>query len=166
MNRSIYYWLLAAGVALLQIYFFASNRPFGIVPNLVLVMVVLAGAFQTATYTVVTALTGGLLLDLASGGQFGLKLAFFLILALALVLARQNGLELQKFSVLIPVLLVATLLYNLSLISVVVLAHGLISWQVVMGRIVLEAALNLLILVVLKPVVEWMSPNRLEVAGG
>lgn len=75
----------------LQVAFFGQLRPFGIIPNLVVIVIVLSALLSEATPTVASAVGAGLLLDLASGTDFGLRTAYFVALALAVITARQFG---------------------------------------------------------------------------
>lgn len=108
-------------------------------PNLLLVVVVVYGLLWNATPTLLAAIIGGFVLDLASGYDFGLRMAFYAAVALGVVAVKQLGMRAD--SVVTGLLLVAagTILYNL----VVLAALG--SWPngVAIGRIVRELIDNL-----------------------
>ncbi|HUC20301.1 MAG TPA: hypothetical protein VMR98_02285, partial [Candidatus Polarisedimenticolaceae bacterium] len=85
--------LLIILVACLQVSMFGHMRPFGIMPNLMVIAVVLVSLWGTASFSLVTAIGGGLLLDMASGSDFGLRMAFFVVVSLAIIAGRQLGLQ-------------------------------------------------------------------------
>lgn len=145
------YWLQAG--------FLASARPFGVVPNLMLVVILYAGLTATATETLVMALAGGLLLDLASGTDFGLRLGFYLVAALAVLVMRQLGVNLDHLGLIAPAVAVGTVLFNLGVLTGPVISRADIGWGVVAARIGIEAALNLLLALLLRwPVAAAVRP--------
>src|SRR5258708_3129799 len=82
--------------AWLQISWFGHVRPFGAIPNLVLIVVILMALWGSATSALATAIGGGLLLDAASGSDFGLRMGFFAVTALTVVAARQFGINVSS----------------------------------------------------------------------
>jgi len=103
--------------AWLQVSFFGHVRPLGVMPNLMLVVVVLFGLWSNATPALVVAIGGGLLLDLASGSDFGLRMAFYLVMALGLVAARQLGVQANSLVTAIIAVVIGCLLYNLVVLA-------------------------------------------------
>jgi rod shape-determining protein MreD len=102
---------------ILQIAYFGHLRPIGVIPNLMLVLVIVSGLFSAATPTVATALFGGLLLDLASGSDFGLRMAFYLLAALVVIALRQFGVHPESLLNALILIVVLTAVFDLAIVS-------------------------------------------------
>jgi len=135
--------ILAA--ALMQVSWFGHVRPFGVIPNLVLIAVVLIALWYSATAALAAALGGGFLLDTASGSDFGLRMGFFGVVALAIVAGRQLGLNAGSAITGLVSVAVATVLYNLA--ALIVLGAG--PSLIVLGRVGTELICNLIITAVI-----------------
>lgn len=98
---------------------FGHVRPLGVMPNLLLVTILFFGLYGTATTTLGAAVLGGFLLDLASGTDFGLRTAFFSVVALAVVAARQLGLRPESVVTVVLLTAAGTILFDLAVLSVV-----------------------------------------------
>jgi rod shape-determining protein MreD len=110
--------IIAALLAvLLEVSFFGHVRPFGVMPNLMIIVITISAMWSQATPTLVAALLGGLLLDGASGTDFGLRTAFFAALALAVIAARQLGLHTDSIITTLAIVAVATVLFNLVVLT-------------------------------------------------
>lgn len=154
--------LLAVVAAWVQVYFFGSWRPFAVVPNLLLVVVMLAGLSLRASDAILLAVAGGLLIDLASGADFGLRMAFFSLQALLVILLGRLGADFDNLGILMLMVLVATPIYALAVIANVVLGGGAINWLVVLGRVALEAVANLVLLLMLRPLFNrWFNRSNI-----
>jgi rod shape-determining protein MreD len=156
--------LVAAGLAV-QLGFMPALRPLGVIPNLVLVLVVLVGLTGTATAALSVALVGGLLLDLTSGADFGLRMGIFVLAALVTGLVHRSGLTLA-IPVVASVLVVAATVVQ----AVAVLAGmaGMVTswpWGIVLGRLGMEVVLNLGLTILLAPLVRWAAPATQEMPG-
>ncbi len=153
-------WPLVLICFTLQVSFLAALRPFGVVPNLILVALLAVGAWQRASVSVAQAVVVGLLTDLVSGADFGLRTAFFTLAALSLVALRQFGFELERLSLTLTWLVIATLLFNTSILAGVWLRHGLIGWGTALARGLVEALINIILAVLLITLVRWISKGR------
>lgn len=149
-----------AGLALLaQISWLPAVRPLGVVPNVALVLVVLVGIEGTASLAIVLAVVGGILLDLASGVNIGLWTAVLVLAALATGMLHRAGVEMS--SSVVPAVLVAAG----TLVMPVVILAGLLAtvtqWPVglLLGRLGLELMLNLILMMLLRPVVRRITPS-------
>ncbi|HUC86917.1 MAG TPA: rod shape-determining protein MreD [Candidatus Saccharimonadales bacterium] len=128
--------------AWLQVSWFGHVRPLGVMPNLMLVVIVLFGLWSNATPALAAALGGGFLLDLASGSDFGLRMAFFSVVVLAIIAGRQTGLHADSFITALLVVMAGTVLYNL----VVLATLGAPIQAIELSRIGRELVDNLVIL--------------------
>lgn len=158
---------LVAIILILQVSFLPALRPLGVVPDLALVLVVLVGLASTVSRALAIALIGGLLLDLASGADFGLRLGLFVLAALTTGLVRRAGLHVT--SLVVPVVLVAAGTVLADLIVLAGLVSRINTWPLgqIAGTIGLELMLNLVVMLVLRPLVSWLTPvdTTLTVAG-
>ena len=160
--RSWKLFLLIIIAAVLQLSFLGAIRPFGVTPNLLLVVVIYAGLICTASQTVSSALLGGLLLDGASGVDFGLRTTFYVFLALAIVVIKRAGADFGNTAMITAATLSATLFYNAAIVASLTPTFGDILW-LGLGRIILaEAGLNVLLAIALRaPLAWWMSTASL-----
>ncbi len=109
--------LLIIITAGLQVSLFGSMRPFGVMPSLMVIVVVLISLWGTATSSLAAAIGGGLLLDMASGSDFGLRIAFFVVVSLAIIAGRQLGLQADSFISALALVALATLLYDAAVVA-------------------------------------------------
>ena len=128
--------------AWLQTSWFGHVRPFGVMPNVMLVVVTLFGLWSNASSTLAAAIGGGLLLDLASGSDFGLRTAFFTFLALAIIAGRQYGLHADSFITVVGIVVLGTVVYDVVVLATI--NAPIVS--VVFGRIGRELLDNVLLL--------------------
>jgi rod shape-determining protein MreD len=103
--------------AWLQVSWFGHVRPLGVMPNVVLVVVVLFGLWSDATAALAAAIGGGFLLDLASGSDFGLRMAFYVVVVLALVAGKQIGLHADSLVTPLLAVIIGTIIYNLAVLA-------------------------------------------------
>jgi cell shape-determining protein MreD len=164
--RSLRFGLLLAVVLVVQIGFMAALRPLGVVPNLVLVFVVLAGLLGTASRSLAAALVGGLLLDLTSGADFGLRLGLLVVLALATGLVHRAGLNVSGVTMALALVALATFIADAAVLAG--LAGAISNWP--LGHIVadmgLEIMLNLGLTLGLRPLVAWAAAESSPTAMG
>lgn len=141
----------------MQLSLLPALRPFGVVPNLVLVAVTLIGLEGTASMALTTAVAGGVVLDLASGANFGLWTAILVLAALAAGLVHRAGIELGGPTV--AVVIVATLTVVETIVIVLgVAGSAILPPGVIAGRLTVELVLNLLLTIMLQPVVRHLVP--------
>lgn len=134
----------------LEVSFLGAWRPFGIVPNLFLVIILIAAAtLSKASDTLAMAVGGGILLDLVSGADFGLRTAFFSFLALLVIVVRRTGADFDHLSMKLAGVAGGTLLYSVTII-ISLLGQGThIGWAVAAGRVGVELVLNLVLTLLL-----------------
>lgn len=135
--------IFCLAAALLEVAFLGHLRPLGVMPNLVVIAVTLAALWSQASPTLVAALAAGLVLDSASGVDFGLRTAFLAALAVSAIAARQLGLHADSLVAAAGIVAVATVLFNLAVIAG--LPAAALNWQTIGTRIGLELAVNLLL---------------------
>lgn len=152
------YYVSAALVLILavwlQINFLGGLRPLGIVPNLLLVALAFWAFLRPASQTITAALIGGLILDLASGTDFGLRMAFYTFFVLGVIYWRQLGATETAVSIASAVT-AGTVIYNLAVLANLMRVHGAIDWLVAVRLIGLELILNLLLALLLRRLLIW-----------
>lgn len=141
--------LIVAATAWLQIAWFGHVRPLGVIPNCMLLIVILLALLSDATPALAAAIGGGLLLDLASGSDFGLNMAFYVVTALAIIAGRQLGLHATSAITGLAAAILGTILYNLVILATIKAPLS----GVVLSRIGRELILNVLVLLLLYVVV-------------
>ena len=126
---------------MLEIAFLGHIRPFGVIPNLVVIAITLSALWSQASPTLVAAISAGLVLDFASGTDFGLRTAFFAALAVCAIAARQLGLHADSLVAAAGIVVLATVLFNLGVVAGLPAAS--IDWSVVINRTGIELLVNL-----------------------
>jgi len=84
---------------ILQVSFLPAVRVFGVVPNIALVLMVLISMIVVTSEALIVAALSGLVLDLASGSNFGLWTGVMVLVALAVGMMQRAGLELDRIVV-------------------------------------------------------------------
>jgi hypothetical protein len=154
--RRLWLVVLAFVSILIQLGLLPALRPFGVVPNLMLVVVTLVGLEGTASSALTIAVAGGLAVDLASGANFGLWTGTLVLAALVAGLVHRAGIELGG-----PLVAIVMVMVGTSLMALIVLA-GLVNvvniWPVgsIAGRLAMELVLNLVGTVALRPLIQKM----------
>lgn len=134
-----------AVAAWLQVSWFGHVRPLGIIPNVMLLAVILFSLWSDATPALAAAIGGGLLLDLASGSDFGLNMAFYVVMTLAIIAGRQLGLHATSLVTGVAATILGTLLYNLVVLATI---KAPIS-PLIASRVGRELAVNLILIALL-----------------
>ncbi len=155
--------VLLIGVAfalVLQVGFIPALHPFGVVPNIILALVVLVGLMGTATAALSIAVAGGLVLDLTSGDDFGLRLGLLVLVALACGMVHRAGWSLGGPAVALALTAAATLLAQVTVLAG--LAGVAVRWplDVIATTLWWELALNLMLVMLLRPLVRWTLPGE------
>ncbi|MBW3537971.1 hypothetical protein KY386_00585 [Candidatus Parcubacteria bacterium] len=140
----------------LQASFFGAMRPLGVVPNLLLVVVIYAGLVGTATESVAMALAGGMVLDLASGVDFGLRMAFYSLLALIIVMLKRAGANFDNVGLVLLSTVGGTLLYNAAVIVSLILSGVSLPLEAAAARVGFEVGLNLLLVLLGGRALIWL----------
>jgi rod shape-determining protein MreD len=102
--------LVSLAVLLLQVGLLPALRPFGVVPNLALVWIVLIGLEGSASLALIYAVVIGVSLDVASGASFGLWTGMLVLAALAAGVVHRAGIELTGSLVAAVMVAVGTVL--------------------------------------------------------
>jgi rod shape-determining protein MreD len=158
--RQAAFVVLAVILAALQVSYLPGLRPLGVVPDVVLPLVALTGLMSTVSRALAVAICGGLLLDMASGSDFGLRTGILILVALATGLIHRAGLNSLGPMVALVLVAAGTVVGNIILLAS--LAGGAASWPV--GRLLMTigllVVLNLVITLLLRPLVKWLSPEE------
>lgn len=154
--------LLAA--VIIQLSWFSHVRPFGVMPNLVLTVVIVTALWSRATTALASAVVCGILLDLASGSDFGLRTAFFTVVVLAIIATRQLGLHAESFSIALAITAAATILANLMIVLSVIGSTAGVDWSVVALRVALEVLYNSILIAILFGGRELTRDRRARIA--
>ncbi len=155
--------LITLGAVWLQVSFLGALRPFGIIPNLFLVTVLVAATIlPRASDVMAMAVMGGFLLDTVSGSDFGLRTAFFCVLALAIVMLRRTGTEFGQIGMRLATVVSATALYNAIVLIPLLVSHPRVVWGTVGARVLLEMGGN----VVLMLFMGWVLPRLFKFGSG
>lgn len=126
----------------LQVSFFPALRPFGVVPNILLPIVVFVGLYGQASTALVVATVGGLAMDMASSSDFGLWTGTFVLAALVCGYVHRAGVVLIA-PVGVIMVTVATVLANAVLLTSVFGATG--PWSSVAGSLIIQVVLNFIL---------------------
>ena len=157
-------WLLTLTLivaVILQVSFLGAWRPLGVVPNLVLVTLIWLSFTLPVQSLLIAAAGSGLALDLLSGADFGLRMVFMLTVALAILVIRQLGADVESMSLGLAVVAAATVFYNLAVLAGLVALGAHLPGVNIAGIIGREIILNLLLALLVHPIlVRWMQPRH------
>lgn len=145
-----------------QFSWFGPLRPFDVVPSLMLIVVLVTALWSSATTALSTAVVGGLLLDISSGADFGLRTGFFTVVALAVIAARQFGLHAESVLTATGILTVATVVFNAAVLGSI--GGAPVDWSVVWWRIAAEVMVNNVLLLLAFGMREVTRNRRARVA--
>lgn len=147
---------IVTAAVILQMSFLPGLRPFGVVPNLVLVVIVLASLHIVTSQALMAAAASGLILDLVGGTNFGLWTGVLMLVVLVVGLMRRAGIELD-------VLVVATILVAAATIVIAVVIWMtfiplVANWPVgvAAGRLMIELVINLSLMLLLRLPIRWL----------
>jgi rod shape-determining protein MreD len=161
--KNLFFWLLSIALIMLQIGFVSALRPFGIVPNLILVIVIITGLQSTLSQSLTIAVIGGLALDITSGSDFGLRTVLFVLAALATGFIRRSGITLGGPSMALLIVAIGTILIDVTILISV--ASNVSHWPVarifsIMG---LELLLNSLLVILVLPIYRRLTSEKPEI---
>jgi rod shape-determining protein MreD len=140
----------------LQASFFGAFHVLGVIPNVLIVLVIYAGLICNASETALMALLGGLLLDLASGPDFGMRIGFYVLLALLIAVLKQAGTDFENTGMVLAATLAATILFDLAILSSLLITTTPVAWPAV-GRVVLaEVLVNSMLAIILRWPLGWL----------
>lgn len=140
----------------LQTSFFGAFPLMGVIPNVLLVLVIYAGLIGRTSDAVIMALVGGLLLDMASGPDFGLRMGFYVLSALLIAVLKQAGTDFENTPMVLAATLAGTVMYDVMAISSLLLKATVIPWPTVMRLTLVEVAVNSLLVVALRWPLGWL----------
>jgi len=149
--------MLAGLAVMLQLSLLPALRLFGVVPNLVLVVIVLVALNVATSEALIVAAASGFVIDLAEGSSFGLWMGLLMVVALVAGLLGRAGIELD--GVLVPLVLTGagTMVMTIAVWSLLVTRGG--GWPVSAawgGRLVVELVINLVLTMMLRPLVRLL----------
>jgi len=156
--------IIAALVVWLQLSTLPALRPFGVVPNLALVAVILLAARLPLTSSLGLAVGVGWLLDLGSGSDYGLRTTFYLLAALAVAMLRQFGSDLENLSLVASIVVTATVLLNLAILANLALLHVNLPLGYIAEKMAAEIACNLVLLVIVRWIFNALAGRTTEMA--
>jgi hypothetical protein len=149
--------LLVLVVAVSQVAFWPFVRPFGVVPQVLLALMVPVGLYGGAILGLSLAVGAGLIVDLAGGAGFGLWMGQLVLVVLAGALVRRAGIEVDRVIVPGAIVVGATVLMDVVVWSSLlgITAH----WPVGMliGVMVIEVVLNWIAMVLVRPLARWCT---------
>lgn len=141
--------LVLAAVAL-QVSWFGYVRPLGIMPNLMMIIVILAAMVTSASRALIMALVGGVLLDALSGADPGLRTAFLTLITLVAVAIRQAGFDIDSGTGVLGLVLVGTIAWNAILLIELAVAGGGASLPQALSLMAREALVNVVLAAVIR----------------
>ncbi len=159
--------LVVAAAVLIQLSLLPALRPFGVVPNLLLVVIVLVCLSLPTSEVLVAAAAGGLVLDLGSGANFGLWTGVLMLVALVGGVLHRAGIELDRAPVAPALVAVGTILIAVGVWIGLLKSGG--PWPGLSpgGRLLVELVINLSLTMLLRGPLGWlMGMGRQASAGG
>jgi rod shape-determining protein MreD len=145
---------------MLQLSLLPALRLFGVVPNLVLVVVTLVALNVVTTEALAVAVLSGLILDLAGSAYFGLWTGALVLVTLVVGLMGRAGIELDGLWVALAVVAAGTVVITLAIWSSLAAAGGgfpvSVAWN---SRLVVELVLNLVLVTMLRPLLRMLAPR-------
>lgn len=108
---------LVVGCAVLQLSFFGAMRPFGIVPNLAIILIASLCSSLGDGELVLLSAALGIIFDLSSGADFGLRATFFILFSLALLVVRQIGADFGYLPSVLVAIVLGSLAYNAAIVA-------------------------------------------------
>ncbi|MDF2460603.1 MAG: hypothetical protein K0S68_6 [Candidatus Saccharibacteria bacterium] len=132
-------------IVMMQISLLPALKPLGVVPNIALAWVVLVGLEGTASSALAVAVASGIIIDLASGANFGLWTGTLVLAALAGGVVHRAGIELTGWLVAGVMVAVGTLLMTIITLGGLVDTVGEWPAGAMVGRFMTELMLNLLL---------------------
>lgn len=149
MRNAVLVVVLAVAV-ILQLSFLPALRPFGVVPNILLPIIVCIGLYGRASTAVLAAVLCGLCMDMASGTDFGVWTGTFVLAALACGFVHRAGVELVSAVSLVIVALGIVVANGVILTSVFGAAGP---WSSVISSLLIQLVIDLIITAAIGPAV-------------
>jgi rod shape-determining protein MreD len=147
-------------VIVAQVSLLPALRPFGVVPDLVLVAVVLLGLRSTVSQALTLALVGGVVMDLSAGSDFGLHTGILVLAALSTGLVRRSGLTLIGPLVAIGLVVVITLVAAAVSLAAIIGSLSIGTTGPILAILLGELVLNLLLTLGVRPIIDRLVPDE------
>lgn len=149
--------MIIAVTAAVQVGVLPAWRPFGIVPDLLAAVIVSLSVYATASQTLLSAMSVGLLLDLSSATDFGLRLGFYTVAALGTSLLSRFGLVFDSLAWRIGLATVIVAAANLTIILTLIVGGATVPIGVALAKIGVSVAVEILVVLAISPVVRWLG---------
>lgn len=130
---------------ILQVSFLPALRPFGVVPDLMLVVIAAAALTGPLVLAMVSALGAGFVLDLASGSDFGLKTGLLAITVLLCAFVSRGALQIGLQAQFLAVIVAITLVTALISISQIIFLGGRVESGAALSNLLVLLTLNILV---------------------
>ena len=140
------------GALILQVSFLPALRPFGVVPNLALIVVASAALTGPLVSAMILALGGGFILDLSSGSDFGLKTGLLALAVLICAYVVRSGLLLGTRLQLVIIVLIISTLTPLIVVPEILFAGGRVNFLTVFERLIATIGCNTALAITLGPI--------------
>jgi rod shape-determining protein MreD len=149
--RRLVIFALMSFAVILQVSFLPAIRLFGVVPNLALVGIVLVSLYAATSEALTAAALSGLVLDLASGANFGLWTGVMVLIALAVGMMHRAGVELDRLFITLVLVSAGTLVITLVIWTALLPSVGHWPAAYLTGRLATELVINLVLTMLLRP---------------
>ena len=161
--RTFFFWIISLAFVILQVGYVAALRPFGVVPNLILVVVLVVGLQATLSQSLIIALIGGLALDISSGTDFGLRTVLLVLAALATGFVRRSGITLLGPSIALLVVGIGTVVIDLAVLMGVAGSVGQWPFAKLLSIMAIELFINLLLVLAIQPLYRRIIRERPDI---
>lgn len=161
--------VIAALAVIVQITYLAGWRPLGVVPNLALIVVTSLSLNASSSEALWVALGSGVVLDLASGTDFGLKTAVLVVVTLFISWLRRGGTNLDSWWLELILVAGGSVLAAVSVLAALAVAHAAVPLGPAARILAVETGANVIIAAVIRPVLIWLvrqPVSTLLVRGG
>ena len=145
--------ILIVLVAMLQLGFLPAWRPFDIVPDLLLVVVIALTLLSSATDGLICAMFVGLLLDICSGTDFGLRLGFYMAVTFSVSLLYRTGLNFSSLVWRLSLAAFFSLLLNILLLLNLSLSGAVMSGGYIFTTLVKILLVEIILMALVSPIV-------------
>lgn len=159
MRRVLLLLVVTAAIAT-QVSLIPALRPFGVVPDIVLVLVLLLGLRSTVSQALILALVGGIVMDLSSGTDFGMHTGILVLAALSTGLVRRSGLALVGPLIAVGLVLVLTLISDALSLAAIMGSLSIGTSGSVLAIVLGELVLNLALVLGIRPIINRLVPDE------
>ncbi len=151
--RNAKIFVLVGLAAALQLSFFGAMRPFGVIPNLAIILITWLSLVLSDGELVLASACLGIIFDLSSGVDFGLRATFYIMYCLVLLVVRQMGGDFEYWPASLIAIASGSIFYNIAVAASLMLA-GESARPLYFGGLALrEVGLDIVLAIVLRPLV-------------